>query len=251
MTTKLAATLYRIGLSDRNAMHVISAVLEIAGLNLNDYVLSRESIRVSRQTARKSHAAELKSNFETTGIIVGHWDGKILEDIVGMEYVDRLPVMVSTKEIIQLLGVPKFVSGTRENQANAAFQQLQEWGLAERVCAMGFDTTATNTGMNKGACIRLERMLGRELLWLACRHHVLELLVSAAWDTLLAASSSPNVTTFTKFQNAWTNLDHTFKSQMVDKRLIAQLGSEKQELISMIEQHLNQNHHYGMIMANY
>ena len=41
---------------------------------------------------------------------------------------------------------------------------------------MSFDTTAGNTGHLNGACTLLEKQMGRDLLWLACRHHVMELI---------------------------------------------------------------------------
>jgi hypothetical protein len=51
------------------------------------------------------------------------------------------------------------------------------WDLVQNITAMSFATTAFNTGIRHGACFLLEKAIGRNLLNLACRHHVHELLV--------------------------------------------------------------------------
>jgi len=48
--------------------------------------------------------------------------------------------------------------------------------LTEDVVGMSFDTTAANTGHRNGTCVLLEHKIGKDLLWLACRHHILEVL---------------------------------------------------------------------------
>lgn len=72
---------------------------------------------------------------------------------------DRLPVLVSSMETTQLLAVPKLGRGTGEAQAVAVHAVLEDWGIAERVSGMGFDTTLSNTGRNIGACVLLEAKL--------------------------------------------------------------------------------------------
>ncbi|KAG0692666.1 hypothetical protein GWK47_027798 [Chionoecetes opilio] len=74
-----------------------------------------------------------------------HWDGKILPDCDGTR-VDRLAILVSGDGVQKLIGVPKLASGTGEAMASAVAEALDNWGLAERVVAMSFDTTAANTG---------------------------------------------------------------------------------------------------------
>jgi len=41
-----------------------------------------------------------------------------------------------------------------------------------------FDTTSSNTGLLSGACVILDQLIGRPLLNLGCRHHVLELVLA-------------------------------------------------------------------------
>lgn len=152
---------------------------------------------------------------------------------------DRLPVMVSssTQGEVQLLGVPKFDSGTGKNQAQAITSLLQDWKIADRISAMVFDTTYSNTGIHKGACVELERLLGRELLWLPCRHHIIELVMTAAWDSLFG-SSGPSITIFSRFQKAWLSLNQEFSDEMVDLSLICELEGESADLIEFIQEQL-------------
>jgi hypothetical protein len=54
---------------------------------------------------------------------------------------------------------------------------------------MSFDTTSSNTGATNGAAVILERMLNKQLLHLACRHHVLELIAEAVFSTVFEKST--------------------------------------------------------------
>lgn len=150
---------------------------------------------------------------------------------------DRLPVMVSSNGVTQLLRVPKSPSGNGESQASAVLHLLQEWSLEDRITAMGFDTTASNTGIFRGACVKLEEMLGREILWLACRHHIMELLMTAAWDFLFS-SSGPTICLFSRFQNQWPTLNQKFSDRMVDQNLIYELGDEVEVILQFVEKQL-------------
>ena len=130
-----------------------------------------------------------------------HWDGKLLQDLTGKELVDHLPVILSGLGVSQLLGVPKLHGGgTGEAQATAVAQLLQEWGVVDRVSAMCFDTTASNTGRRNGACVLLEQKLEKDLLHLACRHHILELVLACVFTECVLGSSGPNVAIFKRFQ---------------------------------------------------
>lgn len=157
---------------------------------------------------------------------------------VGNATVDRLPVLVSSStQEVQLLGVPKFKSGTGKNQARAVADLMQDWKIADRISAMVFDTTYSNTGVHKGACVELERMLGREMLWLPCRHHIIELVMTAAWDAHFG-STGPTISLFSRFQKEWPSLHTEFKDEMIDLNLLCELDDEKGYMIKFIEDQL-------------
>lgn len=69
-----------------------------------------------------------------------------------------------------------------------------------------FDTTASYFGRLKGACVLLERKLGRNVLFLACRHHIFEIMLQAVFiEAKFAPSSGPDVALFKRFVNNWKN----------------------------------------------
>ena len=77
------------------------------------------------------------------------------------------------------------------------------------MCAMCFDTTAANTGRFSGACILLEAILDRSLLWIACRHHMLEVVLSQVFKSIFGDSVGPNVELFQQLKNQWQSVDFT------------------------------------------
>ena len=54
-------------------------------------------------------------------------------------------MLVSGLGVDQLLAVPKLGRGTGAAQADAVVNALQEWDITDRVAAMSFDTTSSNT----------------------------------------------------------------------------------------------------------
>ncbi len=142
-----------------------------------------------------------------------HWDGKLLLTLTGNERVDRLAILVSGKdtptpaETSQLLGVPAVARSSGESQAAAVSAVLSEWKLDKRVVGLDFDTTAANTGRLNGACTLIERKLGRQLLYFACRHHILEIVIGDVFRHCFGTSSGPQVALFKRFQASWSRMN--------------------------------------------
>ena len=81
---------------------------------------------------------------------------------------------------------------------------------------MVFDTTASNTGHKTAACISIQRVLDTPLLWLACRHHIGEVVLGKVWDALgVECSKSPKITIYQRFQENWGHLKHDDSSNML------------------------------------
>ncbi|KAG0710504.1 hypothetical protein GWK47_022672 [Chionoecetes opilio] len=87
------------------------------------------------------------------------------------------------------------------------FQEVERVGAREQIIGLSFDTTASNSGMLAGACVHLENLLGRSLLWLACRHHVLEVVLKHIFEKCCSSSTGPEIPTFKRFQSRWESLD--------------------------------------------
>ena len=107
----------------------------------------------------------------------------------------------------QLLKVAELPNGTGLQQAKAVVEALDDRDLKQKVVAMSFDTTSSNTGRKQGACVMIEQELETDLLHLACRHHILELLVQTAFTTLMGSTAGPEVFMFKRFQSPWEFLD--------------------------------------------
>ncbi|GBP22026.1 hypothetical protein EVAR_18667_1 [Eumeta japonica] len=174
MDSHLASSIDPAKLSDRKAAIVITSTLKSAGSDPMEFTVNRPSVRRERQKHRKEIAESLKRQ--------------------GIE---------------QLLSVPKLDRGTGEPCASAVHGTILEWGLSDKVKCMCFDTTAVNSGLRNGACILLEQKMEKDMLWLACRHHILEIVLEAVVSTTLSSSSGPDILIFKRFKNYWSKIDQT------------------------------------------
>ncbi|GBP52031.1 hypothetical protein EVAR_97501_1 [Eumeta japonica] len=83
LTAELIAVLDRTNVSSRNAMFIITAVLSSVGIKVEETTLSYRTIQRARMIVRKEIAVGLKNDFKSHDKYVIHWDGKLLQDIVG------------------------------------------------------------------------------------------------------------------------------------------------------------------------
>ena len=72
---------------------------------------------------------------------------------------------------------------------------------------MSFDTTAANTGLRNGACTLFEQKLGRDMLWLPCRHHMLDIVLESVVTQSLGHSQAPEILLFKRFKKTWNSID--------------------------------------------
>ncbi|GBP51859.1 Retrovirus-related Pol polyprotein from transposon TNT 1-94 [Eumeta japonica] len=218
-------------------MFIITAVLSSVGIKVEETTLSYRTIQRARMIVRKEIAVGLKNDFKSHDKYVIHWDGKLLQDIVGSKSVDRLSVLLTAFGVEQLLGVPKMDSESAQNQTTAILRTLDEWGLSRYVKAMCFDTTAVNTGIHNGTCVEIEKALGRELIYLPCRHHIYELILKSAFEVYWPTSSGPNVPIFGRFKKKWDEIDKTnYKAGIEDSKVANVVLSKKNEISSFITQ---------------
>ncbi|KAG5890693.1 hypothetical protein JTB14_011659 [Gonioctena quinquepunctata] len=140
----------------------------------------------------------------------------------------RLKLM--STEVVAALdrGVPKLERGTGLNQATVIKDTINEWNVSDRIKAMCFDTCAANTGVDEGTCVRLEKMLKRPLLYLACRHHMYELILRSVVEVVWPGVNSPNVAIFVRFQNFWKTIDQTkYETGTQDALIMNQVHGKK------------------------
>ena len=182
---------------------ITASVLNTAGVPASTVSLSKSSIHRQKQKQRQKSAQEIRQRFSSTKSVV-HWDGKLLPDTYeSTQLVERMAVLLTSSEdsSTKLLGVPKLLSGTGKETANAVIGLLELWDIGTDTVGACFDTTASNAGHYSGACVLLENLLERPLLWLACRHHIFEVLLSDVFTACMGPSSGPDILLFKHFRS--------------------------------------------------
>ena len=65
------------------------------------------------------------------------------------------------------------------------------------------------------ACISIQIRLDRELLWVPCRHHIGEVIVTRVWDALnIEVSKSPDITMFERYRKNYEHLSYSDLSDL-------------------------------------
>jgi hypothetical protein len=185
---------------------------------------------------RQAIAENLQQEFKPTVPLTIHWDEKLLEDICSRHIVDRLPILVSGAGVDQLLGVPKLASGTEQASAAAVFEAAVAWNITDNVKCMCFDTISVNSGPRNGACILLEQKLDKHMLWFACRHHILEIVLQAVVLDCLGPSKGPEITIFNRFKNTWQFINRAdFQTASSDERVFTAVSHVITDIIAFAE----------------
>src|SRR5688572_18702233 len=94
-----------------------------------ELIISPSAIHQARKDNRAALAAEIRESFDSNVPLAIHWDGKIMPDLTGTERgcVDRLPIMVSGKDVTKLLAIPKLKSGTAAVMSDACLAEIRSW----------------------------------------------------------------------------------------------------------------------------
>lgn len=128
---------------------------------------------------------------------------------MGGDKVDRMPVIISQKSGVQLLGVPKIGSGSAVNMSDGVFTTVIDWNIQENIIGLCFDLTNPNSGQHGDAAIKLDHLFGRPMLKLGCQHHKFEIMLRAAFETHFGATSGPTPPLFTRFKDNWKHIDQS------------------------------------------
>ena len=125
---------------------------------------------------------------------------------------ERLAVLVSGESCPEghiLAGITMEEGhGTGRDIAESVLKALESNYLDKHAFgAMIFDTTSKNSGRIKGGAKILESLLGQKLVWLGCGHHVMEILISAAWAHIFGSKKSKDNEECKNFKTEWDNVD--------------------------------------------
>ena len=192
--------------SNADIFRFCAATIQSGGGDLAEFSLSEEWIRLARTAHDIETANIIKGNFIFPVFLEIHFDGKIRKQWGQKNNFLALCVTGKGMEKEKVLGDIPIARGTGKNMASAVLQMLNDWGVADRVIALCFDTTSSNTGTNQGANVFIEQGLGVQLLWCACFHHILDILAELAVEVKLGPSSGPREKYFARFESNFNSL---------------------------------------------
>lgn len=235
---------------------VVASVLKSSGANLNDFSLSKDTIKRQRKKKREVIAKEVKIEFDAKKPLFAclHWNGKLIDNVRGTKD-EKLAILVSGAPHFtegKVLGIPSLVdeennpTSTGEAQFSACLDLIDEWNLKDNIRAMCFDTTSSNTGAHRGACSRLERDYFEEkVFWFGCIHHVSELIIGAVWYSLFDADNGPDNKAYHQVKDTWPDLDTSarapFKKLQLRSPLLLELKAKAIEYYTRILSVKNRN----------
>ena len=204
----------KAGMSDRSLTQFAAAVIQANGEDITNYNLSVKNTARRRKCIITATAQEiLKKQLEDSSSkhYALHWDGKIIKSLthIGKD-VEHVAVILTGTDgqevLLSIIGIEG--PSTADNEAQKIVQVLNESNFnKENIGALVFDTTSLNTGHKNGIVVQLEKYLGRNLLQLECRHHVLELVVGASCSLVYGPTSGPKEDFFKSLIDQWSLLD--------------------------------------------
>ena len=170
----------REGLSIRQTVVMLSAVLTSAGVDLEEINLSRstchrrlvESAEAIGENGLNEYVEEVQN--KNVGVVC-HFDGKLMEEDFQRrrQSNSRLVFMLNSPwvEGEHLVGVAPLEVESGYAIALEVYEGLLQLGVEDRVIGAVYDSTGINTGEEEGASIHLERLLDRPILEVECTHH--------------------------------------------------------------------------------
>ena len=182
----------------------VSDTTGIPGKGMSKSNVHRISTKVVQEAA-KGAREKIKSKKDSCMIL--HFDGKIVKEYTKGKKLtrDRIAVSVNCEGENMLLGIPPCVNSTGESQTDVIVEILESYGLKDEIKGIVFDTTASNTGKDKGVCKRINEYLQRPMLHLACRHHVYECHIKNV-SKMFRPTSGPEHPLFKKLLDEFPNI---------------------------------------------
>ena len=203
----------RFKISDAATTSNLALVINESNGNLDDFVLSTSTARREGIAAVKKNAQDVMSRFKenlTSKDLTLHFDGKSVKEFTGGKHLEqeRIAVIVSSPSLDspQVLGVPAAESSKGSDQMEVVVKLIESWDITDHIMALGFDTTASNTGVHGGAVTLVEQHLGRAVMWAACQRHVHELHIKHAAEYVFGPTTGPSDKMFKSFRQNWGEL---------------------------------------------
>ena len=200
-------------ISDNATASSLALIIQESGGNLDDFAVSKSTCRregISAVTKDTEKIKEIFKNSLSARDLTIHFDGKAVKEYSAGCHLEkeRIAVIVSSPSLDspQVLGVPPAEGSKGVDQLAVLASLIEEWGIKDHIMAIGFDTTASNTGINSGAVTLVEKLIGEACMWSACQRHIHELHIKHAAESVFGPTSGPSDLLFKKLRSIWPDL---------------------------------------------
>jgi len=194
MTPALTTTWDRENLSCRQSAASFVAAASGLGHYVSKISSSASTVHRRRRKNRETDAKRIEEEeaFRDPPPLVLHWDDKLIQSAAtSLVSEGRIAIVLTGTNFEELLGVPIAIDGTGKKVAATVLYLLETYQTADKIIALSFDMTASNSGMIRCACIIIEQSLGRPLLRPACRHHIHEVVLKNTYEFLFSPPQAP------------------------------------------------------------
>lgn len=235
---KVCAMLDRAGISNKLASYAFLTILMEAGMDEKQIVCSETTMFRRRAEMRLKEATRIRQDFRSKDFKTVHFDGKTYFGR-GNVLDKRLAIVLSKPNESKVLAVQNVKNGKADTLAAEIHAALLKWN-AEDVDVVCFDTEAVNSGRLNGVSLRLERLCQRELLKFACRRHVYEVFLGAAFNVSVERglkTEGPTIPIFERFATEYFRSDfdtENYTTIYTDPYFVSLFGNEEiQEIIAL------------------
>lgn len=92
------------------------------------------------------------------------------------------------------------------------------------------------SGIHSGVCTILKKKLGHDVLYFACRHHILEIILRNVTEIAWPVTNSPNVPIFKRLKDNWAKIDTSLYDIGIEDDIIKDvLHDNKNNILEFIE----------------
>ncbi|KAG0713733.1 hypothetical protein GWK47_015567 [Chionoecetes opilio] len=139
--------------------------------------------------------------------LVLHWDRKLLLSLSG-DTEDRIAVLLTGEDDAEfLLGSRQARIRLQKRGCSGLERGWTERASGTRSSPSRFDTRLRTLAWCKVLAFGLSKKIGRSLLWLACHHHVHEVILKDVFEASLGSSSGPDIGIFKRLRDRWSFVD--------------------------------------------
>lgn len=210
--TTPVATRYHLSSTQHLAM--MASFVDCSGGDINDFVLSSTSVKRKRKEEQESLADDIRDDFKEK--YAGwpkfvQWDGKCMVLLEGNDRVfqEVNAVVLSVPgsgEKPKVIGLPTVDRGTGRNLATSCLNKCWEYTDIADIRGGVCDTTSANMGIHEGAMAHIERDLNNKQIWIGCKHHTDELIITHVYSEVMHPTTGPDDPLFKDFKQWWTEM---------------------------------------------